>query len=135
MVSLLDIVPTVLDWYGIHYPHYSIFGHKTPQVKLTGKSLLPVLTSEPRHGWDTVFASHNLHEITMYYPMRVVQTREFKLIKNFNYKMPFPIDQDFNISPTISGYVESDYGWQVSELGENPGAVLLQGRVGDVRFA
>merc|ERR550532_1575489 len=36
----------------------------------------------------------------MYYPMRTIQTRDYKLIKYFNYKMPFPIDQDFYISPT-----------------------------------
>ena len=67
MVSLLDIVPTVLDWYDIDYPHYTIFGRKgEAEVALTGRSLLPALVDEPT-GWDTVYASHNLHEVTADY--------------------------------------------------------------------
>lgn len=99
MVSLVDIVPTVLDWFGIVYPNYKIFG--VNDVQLTGKSLLPVLDKEPASGWDEVYASHNLHEVTMYYPMRVLRTTQYKLIHNLNYKMPFPIDQDFLISPSF----------------------------------
>ena len=98
VVSLLDIVPTVLDWFGIDYPTYKLFGPN--YVQLTGKSVLPVLHQEPHSGWDTAFASHNLHEVTMYYPMRVIRNTSFKLIYNLNYKMPFPIDQDFFVSPT-----------------------------------
>lgn len=97
MVSLLDIVPTVLDWCDISYPSYTVLGN---DVKLTGKSVLPLLNKETSAGWDTIFASHNLHEVTMYYPMRVVRNKAFKLIHNLNYKMPFPIDQDFFVSPT-----------------------------------
>jgi arylsulfatase A-like enzyme len=41
-ISLLDIVPTVLDWMGVPYPTYSIF-HRQGQVALTGRSLLPDL--------------------------------------------------------------------------------------------
>ena len=37
----------------------------------------------------------------MYYPMRVVRNRNYKLIHNLNYKMPFPIDQDFFVSPSF----------------------------------
>jgi len=100
MTSLLDIVPTVLDWFNISYPKYGIH-HKHNTVQLTGKSVLPVLDEEPIRGWDTVYASHNLHEITMYYPMRVIRTRLYKLIHNLNHKMPFPIDQDFYLSPSF----------------------------------
>lgn len=99
LVSLVDIVPTVLDWFSVPYPTYQIF--KPNNVHLTGKSVLPLLNEEPTTGWDTVFASHNLHEVTMYYPMRVIRNKEYKLIHNMNYKMPFPIDQDFMISPSF----------------------------------
>lgn len=98
MVSLADIVPTVLDWFNIKYPAYKLFGKP---VHLTGKSLLPVLVQEPQSGFDTVYASHNLHEVTMYYPMRLVRNRQYKLIQNLNYKMPFSIDQDFFLSDTF----------------------------------
>ena len=98
MVSHVDITPTVLDWYHIPYPSYKI-NHKP--VKLTGKSLLPVLFDEADANCSTVFASHNLHEVTMYYPMRVIRTKQYKLIHNMNYKMPFTIDQDFYISDSF----------------------------------
>ena len=47
MVSHTNIVPTVLDWFGIKYPTYKLL-HKP--VQLTGKSLLPVLMEEPHSG-------------------------------------------------------------------------------------
>ena len=98
MVSLLDIVPTVLDWLKIDYPTYMLSGSKP--VKLTGKSVLPVLHQEPQQGWDTAFASHDLHEVTMYYPMRVLQKKNFKLIHNLAYKMPYPVAYDIFRSAT-----------------------------------
>ncbi|XP_077490725.1 N-sulfoglucosamine sulfohydrolase [Amblyomma americanum] len=101
LVSLLDIVPTVLDWFSIPVPQYTIF--KKP-VLFTGSSILPLLTAEkaPESSQrDFVYTSHSLHEITMYYPMRAVRSAGFKLIHNLNYKMPFPIDQDFYVSPTF----------------------------------
>lgn len=97
MVSLLDIVPTILDWFNIPYPTYKL--NKSPVI-LTGKSLLKIKDTATLEN-NLVFASHNLHEATMYYPMRVVRTEIFKLIQNMNFKMPFPIDQDFFISPTF----------------------------------
>ncbi|KAI8501017.1 hypothetical protein Bbelb_211120 [Branchiostoma belcheri] len=96
--SLLDVVPTVLDWYGLDYPEYEIFG-KNKVVKLTGKSLLPALKEE--QSWNTVYASHDLHEVTMFYPMRVIRTGDYHLIHNLNYAMPFPIDQDFFLAPSF----------------------------------
>ena len=100
LVSLLDIVPTVLDWFSIDYPKYTLFDKNKP-IQLTGRSLLPILQQEPSVGLDTVYASHSLHEITMYYPMRVVRNRGYKLIQNLNFLMPFPIDQDFFLSPSF----------------------------------
>ncbi|XP_042198521.1 N-sulphoglucosamine sulphohydrolase isoform X2 [Callorhinchus milii] len=96
--SLLDITPTILDWFSIPYPAYSIFGKGT-DVQLTGKSLLPALVSE--QPWATAFGSQSHHEVTMYYPMRAVHSGQYRLLHNINYKMPFPIDQDFYLSPTF----------------------------------
>ncbi|XP_030759197.1 N-sulphoglucosamine sulphohydrolase [Sitophilus oryzae] len=94
--SLLDLVPTLLDWYEINKTVII-----TKQI-LTGKSLLPLLVKEPADtSKEAVFASHNLHEITMYYPMRMIRTQRYKLIHNINYGSSFPIDQDFYLSPTF----------------------------------
>ncbi|KAF7989359.1 hypothetical protein HCN44_008033 [Aphidius gifuensis] len=91
LTSLLDIVPTVLDWYNIK---------NKKKFKLTGKSLLPLFVNDTSDD-DIVYASQTHHEVTMYYPMRVVRTKKYKLIHNLNYGMNFPIDQDFYLSPTF----------------------------------
>ena len=96
-ISLMDIAPTVLDFFGIKYPKYKMFKE---EVQLTGKSLLPALTHEPK-GWNVSLSSHDLHEITMFYPQRVIRTPQYRLIHNLNFMMPFPIDQDFFISHTF----------------------------------
>ena len=99
MVSHTDLVPTILDWFGLPLPNYTLFGPNF--VTLTGKSFLPVLNHEPKEGWDEVFASHNLNEITMYYPMRAIRNTRFKLIHNLYFKMPFMIDQEIYLSPSF----------------------------------
>jgi N-sulfoglucosamine sulfohydrolase len=89
MVSWIDILPTILDWTGT----------KAPPV-LTGRSVLPILEEENPNGWDTVFASHQFHEVTMYYPMRMIRTRTHKYIRNLAYKLDYPIAQDIYDSKT-----------------------------------
>lgn len=56
---------------------------------------------EPTENNTAIFASQTHHEVTMYYPMRAIRTKRHKLIHNINYRMPFPIDQDFYVSPTF----------------------------------
>ncbi|MDP6468130.1 MAG: sulfatase [Pirellulaceae bacterium] len=117
MVSWVDIVPTVLDFARALDP-------KTGQVKsklvkeiasprrdsqksrqtsagdLHGRSFLPILGQTHSQGWDEVFASHTFHEIQMYYPMRVVRGRKYKLIWNIAYPLPFPFASDLWAAPT-----------------------------------
>ncbi|KOC65833.1 N-sulfoglucosamine sulfohydrolase [Habropoda laboriosa] len=102
LTSLMDIVPTLLDWFNIPYMDQSLSDtNETSPPHLTGKSLLPLLDQEPIENNTAVFASQTHHEVTMYYPMRAIRTKRYKLIHNINYKMPFPIDQDFYVSPTF----------------------------------
>ncbi len=89
MVCWTDILPTILDWTGTKAP---------PEVK--GRSVLPILDEESPSGWDEVFASHQFHEVTMYYPMRAIRTREHKYIRNIAYKLDYPIAQDIYDSKT-----------------------------------
>lgn len=110
LASLLDVVPTLIDWYSL--------SNQNQGRKLTGRSLLPLLIQgknsisnfnyynvysvEPNNTKnEAIFASHNLHEVTMYYPMRAIRTHQYKLIHNINYYTPFPIDQDLYVSPTF----------------------------------
>lgn len=89
MVSWIDILPTILDWTGTKIP-----------AGLTGRSFLPILDEENPKGWDSVFASHQFHEVTMYYPMRMLRTRNYKYIRNIAYKLDYPIAQDIFDSTT-----------------------------------
>ncbi|XP_004066210.4 N-sulfoglucosamine sulfohydrolase isoform X2 [Oryzias latipes] len=98
-VSLLDITPTILDWFSVPYPLYRLPGSPAA-VLLTGRSLLPALEAEPTD-WFTVFSSQSLHEVTMYYPTRSVLQGAYHLLHNLHYRMPFPIDQDLYVSPTF----------------------------------
>ncbi|XP_056136282.1 N-sulphoglucosamine sulphohydrolase [Lampris incognitus] len=99
-VSLLDITPTILDWFSIPYPSYKLPISSVDPVHLTGRSLLPALVTEPS-SWHTVYASQSLHEVTMYYPIRSVYQGAYHLLHNLHYRMSFPIDQDLYVSPTF----------------------------------
>ena len=91
MVSWTDLAPTILDYAGAKGP---------AKYKLHGRSFLPVLDVEKAEDWDTVYASHTFHEITMYYPMRVVRERRYKYILNIAHQLPYPFASDLQASAT-----------------------------------
>lgn len=102
MSSHLDLLPTVLEWFEISSKSLDLSTNSIFDTALTGKSLLPLLVKEPPEDPNAaVFASQSYHEITMNYPMRSIRTKRFKLIHNLNSHAPFPIDQDFYVSPTF----------------------------------
>jgi N-sulfoglucosamine sulfohydrolase len=90
MVSFVDLAPTLLDWAGVPGPSYP----------LPGRSWLGILEQEDAPGWDEVYASHQFHEIHMYYPMRAVRTRRFALLRNLLAERPYPLAKDILDSPT-----------------------------------
>jgi len=90
MISWVDITPTILD----------VAGVPTAAATFDGRSFRALLAGESVAGWDEVYASHSLHEITMYYPMRVVRTRGYKLIHNLASGLTFPSALDLIQSPT-----------------------------------
>ena len=59
-----------------------------------GKSWLKAVSDPSVEHWDSIFASHTFHEIQMYYPMRVVQDKKYKLIWNIAHKLDFPFASD-----------------------------------------
>jgi N-sulfoglucosamine sulfohydrolase len=79
LVTLADVTPTVLDWTGV----------KPPDYPLNGRSLLGILEQESPAGWDSVVLSHVMHEVTMYYPMRTLREKRYKLIWNLCHHSPF----------------------------------------------
>jgi N-sulfoglucosamine sulfohydrolase len=90
MVSWADLTPTLLD----------VAGVPVPASEFDGRSFRAGLDGGELAGWDTVFASHTLHEVTMYYPMRVVRTRRHKLIVNLAHALTYPSALDLLQSPT-----------------------------------
>ena len=101
MVSWVDITPTILDFAGVEPPiyaqHIGLAGlrRQLPEEHgLHGRSFLGILEEEAPEGWDEIYASHTFHEIQMYYPMRVVRDRRYKLIWNIAHGLPYPFASD-----------------------------------------
>lgn len=83
MVSFTDMTPTLLDYAGVK-----------PKTTFHGRSFLPILGDATPQGWDEVQASHTFHEVTMYYPMRVIRGRKYKLIWNIAHNLEYPFASD-----------------------------------------
>ena len=90
MITWADITPTILEFTGAMRPERDVHGH----------SFLSVLDQENPEGWDEIYASHTFHEVTMYYPMRVVRTRRYKLIWNIAHGLEYPFASDLWNSKT-----------------------------------
>jgi len=117
MVSWVDLAPTILEFanvldgkgkltpsteksLGIAKIKGEQNGRRLSPGKFHGRSFLSVLDKEKTTGWDQVNASHTFHEITMYYPMRVVRERRYKLIWNIAHGLPYPFASDLWAAPT-----------------------------------
>ncbi|MAT70556.1 MAG: heparan N-sulfatase [Planctomycetaceae bacterium] len=144
MISWVDIAPTLLDFAGVldadtGQPNRDVLqpiraaarkrpGHKLPTAQpgnLQGRSFMPILEAETPAGWDEVFASHTFHEVTMYYPMRVVRERQYKLICNLAAPLPFPFASDLWAAATWQEQLklgaDAPYGpWTVGSYQHRP---------------
>lgn len=117
MINWTDITPTILDFCGIT-PKPSIpiraqendapVRGKPEPYEFHGRSFLPVLEVEHHEDWDETYLSHTFHEITMYYPMRVVIEGKHKLIFNIAHQLPYPFASDLFASPTWQSALKSE---------------------------
>ena len=107
MISHVDITPSILDLAKAYDPERRaplklISVAKVPSGENGGKpakayhgrSWVPILEEASPKGWDEIGASHTFHEIQMYYPMRVVRDRKYKLIWNIAWRQPYPFASD-----------------------------------------
>ncbi len=115
LISHIDITPSLLDfaggldgdknrpknwvdpndyWKGKDYAASENRGPRKGLEAYHGKSWVPILGKPDAEHWDQIFASHTFHEIQMYYPMRVVRDREYKLIWNIAHGLPYPFASD-----------------------------------------
>jgi N-sulfoglucosamine sulfohydrolase len=119
-VNWADITPTILDFCGVTpAPSLPIrprdnVGKRTTTGRgkrrpheFHGRSFLSVIGKEHAEGWDTTFASHTFHEITMYYPMRVVLHGRYKYVFNIAHGLPYPFASDLQASPTWQAVLQS----------------------------
>lgn len=90
MITWADLTPTLLDMAGV----------ATEGMPFHGRSFRTAMQEERPEGWDEIFASHTFHEITMYYPMRVVRGRRYKLLWNIAHGLPYPFASDLWASET-----------------------------------
>ena len=117
MISWVDFTPTILDYAGVKEVLAPPLAQgepeeggrrarpnarEAPKVKYTfhGRSFRPTLEQEKPAGWNEVYGSHTFHEITMYYPMRVIRTDRYKLILNIAHQLPYPFASDLYESAT-----------------------------------
>jgi len=115
LISHVDITPSLLDFAGAldpdkNQPKPFVNGNTIWQDaehlaeenknggfafdRYHGRSWLPILSQPNPAGWDVIYASHTFHEIQMYYPMRVVRDRSFKLIWNIAHGLDYPFASD-----------------------------------------
>ncbi|MEM6379981.1 MAG: sulfatase [Bacteroidota bacterium] len=104
LVNWTDLAPTIMDVAGI--PNDSLFH---------GQSFKNVLDGEAG-GRESVFASHTFHEITMYYPMRVLRGDRYKLIVNLAHGLDYPFASDLYESKTWQGIINNN----LETLGQKP---------------
>jgi len=91
LVTWVDITPTILDFAGV----------ATEGLELHGKSFLPVLDKESPEDWrDEIYASHTFHEISNYYPMRVIRSKKYKFIWNIAHPLTYSFASDLWNSAT-----------------------------------
>ena len=98
MISWVDLTPTILDMAKIDYE----------KENFHGKSFNAVIDKSEVTGWDEIYASHTFHEITMYYPMRVVRSKNYKLIWNIAWRLEYPFASDLWASSTWQSIYKND---------------------------
>ncbi len=97
-ISWVDLTPTILDMAQVNYDTNTFHG----------KSFKNIIDHESVDGWNRIYASHTFHEITMYYPMRVVIADDYKLIWNIAYQLDYPFASDLWAASTWQAIYRND---------------------------
>lgn len=85
LITWADITPTLLAYAGA----------AVDPAAFHGRSFCPIVNAREPSDWrDEIYASHTFHEITNYYPMRVIRTKRFKFIWNIAWKLDYSFASD-----------------------------------------
>lgn len=110
LVAWTDLTPTILDVCQVKPPADTLpldavneegkpgKSAKRSPFHFHGRSFASTWTDEKPVERPPVFASHTFHEITMYYPMRVLRGERYKLILNLAHQLPYPFASDLQDS-------------------------------------
>ena len=104
LMNWVDFCPTILQWCGIVHPYGA--------EALAGRSLLPILEDDGPHpgseAWEETYFSHCFHEITNYYPYRVLRGRRYKYVRNLAHQLDMPLPSDLFRSMTWAAVRKDD---------------------------
>ncbi|MFA7232286.1 MAG: sulfatase [Victivallaceae bacterium] len=111
LTAWYDITPTILDYAGVNSSGYNFFG----------SSIRPMIEGKKNlEDWpEEVYASHSFHQLTNYYPMRVVRTKKYKFIYNIAHPRQFPFASDLWISASWRQAKENESDYLGKRLLEN----------------
>lgn len=85
LISWLDLTPTILD----------CAGAECAELSFHGKSFLGIAGQESPDGWrEDIYGAHTFHEVTNYYPMRIIRSKKYKFIWNIAHPLTYPFSND-----------------------------------------
>jgi N-sulfoglucosamine sulfohydrolase len=94
LVTWADLTPTILDFAG---------AYDAPD-RFHGASFRDIVDQEHPADWrEEAYASHTFHEITNYYPMRVLRTQRYKFIWNIAHGLTYSSASDLWRSASWQG--------------------------------
>ncbi|MBM3501893.1 MAG: heparan N-sulfatase, partial [Armatimonadetes bacterium] len=104
LATWADLTPTILDFAGAYLEPDAFHG----------RSFRPIIDRESPSDWrEEIFASHTFHEITNYYPMRVVRGKRWKFTWNIAHPLTYSYASDLWAAATWQGTLRrglSTYG-------------------------
>jgi N-sulfoglucosamine sulfohydrolase len=101
LVTWADLTPSVLDFAG---------AYAKPEA-FHGRSFRGIIDQESPPDWrDEAYASHTFHEVTNYYPMRVVRGKRYKLIWNIAHPLTYSYASDLWAAATWQGTLRRGLG-------------------------
>lgn len=99
LVTWADLTPTIMDFAEAYNDPKAFYG----------RSFKDIIDEESPKNWrDEVFVAHTFHEITNYYPMRVVRTKKYKFIWNIASPLTYSFASDLWSSVTWQGTLKND---------------------------
>jgi N-sulfoglucosamine sulfohydrolase len=94
LLTWADLTPTILDFAGADVDESDFHGRSFKSI---------IDQEEPEEWYEEIYASHTFHEITNYYPMRVVRTRKYKFIWNIAHPLTYSSASDLWASCSWQG--------------------------------